>query len=360
MVSPGPPWRSGGIERLIRELAKRLKKDFNIVIYCTDSKPGLYYWEGLPVYVFRGYTSAYRFSISMCNILREAEYDLIHAHGFTTFMPLAASLTKKRIIFNPHFHSIGSTLSYRILRKIYDPIAGYCLFQNASLIVCNSNAEKNLVSDRFKVPDDKIEVIFNGVDIHKIKNAKPYNLNGKLILYVGRLEKYKNVQVAIQAVKYLPREYYLYIIGQGSYELNLRKLTEKLDLGKRAKFLGYLTNEEVYRWLKTCSLFIHLSGIESFGMTCIEALAAGKPVIVNDDNFGLKETADLFKGNIFTVNIKRVSAQQLSKLIEDKSEVQVNASLNDFDWHIIARKFKDAYIKALENSRARGQHYEVS
>ena len=350
VVSPWPPWYGGGIERTVGEVAKRLKRDFNIVIYCTNTKPGLYSWEDIPVYVFRGYTTAYHFSLSMYNALKKAKFDLIHAHCFTSFMPLAVSrIAKNKFIFNPHFHHMGSTLLYRMLKKIYDPVAGYHFFRNASLIVCNSVAEKDLILDRFQISNE-IEVIYNGVDTNRIKNAKPFDIDGKLILYVGRVEKYKNIEVAIQAVKHLPREHHLYVIGKGSYEGNLKGLTDKLGLNDRVRFLGYLTDEEVYRWLKTCSVFIHLSEIESFGMTCLEALAAGKPVIANDDHFGLKETADLFKGNIFTVNAKEILPHELSKLIEDTIQVQVNANLHDFDWNTIAERFKEAYIHILQNS----------
>jgi len=350
VVSARAPWCGGGVERTVGEVAKRLKKDFDIAIYCTNHKPGLYSWEDIPVYVFKGYIDAYRFSLPMYKALKKGDFDLVHAHCFTTFMPLVASrITKKSFVFNPHFHQIGSTLLYKTLRKIYDPFAGYYLFKNASLIVCNSVTEKNLILDRFQT-SRTIEVIYNGVDTHRIKNAQPYDIDGKLILYVGRLEKYKNVQVAIQALSFLPKEYHLCIIGKGSYEASLKRLTDELGLNDRVRFLGYLTDEAVYRWLKTCSVFINLSEIESFGMTCIEALAAGKPVIANDDHFGLKETADLFTGNIFTVNAKETSPQELSNLIEDTIEVRVNVNLHDFDWNTIAERFKEAYVRVLQNS----------
>lgn len=348
ILTPLPPWHSGGIERLVGEVARRLKKDFDIKIYCTDVMSGRYHWEGIPIYVFKGAT-LYRFSLPLYNAVKTSEFDLIHANGFSTFMPLAAFLTGKRYVLSPYFHPeavAGS--SYIIPRRIYARVTGYHIHWCAKSIVCNSNVEKNLILEKFRVPDSKVKVIYNGLDIQRISTAKPYNIDGRIVLTVGRLRKYKNVQRAIRVLKYLPKEYYLYIIGTGPYQLELKSLVKKLSLNDRVRFLGYLLDEEVYRWLKTCSVFIHLSKSETFGMTCIEALAAGRPVIVNNDNFGLQETAGLFD-HIYIVDGDRISDRELSKVVDDVSQKQVNVDLCDFDWNTIAGRFREVYTTALEN-----------
>lgn len=349
-VPPQAPWAAGGVERIAGEVAERLKKDFDIAIYCTGEKPDSLYWKDIPVFIFRGYTKAYFFSPTLYRALRKSRADLIHAHTFTTFMPFAASMSDKTFVFNPHFHHLASTLPFEMLRKIYDPTVGNYLFRNAGFIICNSHTERKLILKHFEIPPTKIDVIYNGVDIAKVRNAKPFDLDKKLILYVGRLERYKNVQVAVEAIKHLPQDYLLYIIGKGNYESSLRMRVRKLDLNKRVKFLGYVSDEEMYRWLKTCSVFVHFSEIESFGMTCIEALAAGRPVIANDDKFGLKETADLFRGKgIFTVDVRRNSIIEISEIIKEAEQLTVKVDLSDFDWNTITARFKEVYSRTLKN-----------
>lgn len=351
LVPPQAPWITGGVERIAGEVAQRLKKDFDMAIYCTGQKPGLYRWNDIPVHVFRGYTKAYFFSPALYQALRKSRADLFHAHTFTTFMPFAASLSGKTFVFNPHFHHLASTFQYEMLRTFYDPTIGNYLFRNANFIVCNSNTEKELILRHYEIPLSRIETIYNGVNIDKIKNAQPFDLDHKLVLYVGRLEKYKNVQVAIKAMKYLPSDYLLYVIGKGDYRTSLGGLVTKLGLNKRVKFLGYVKDEEMYRWLKTCSVFVHFSDIESFGMTCVEALAAGKPVVANNDKFGLKETADLFRGKgVFMVDVKEDSVREISETIKEAERFRINVDLSDFNWDTISDKFAHVYSRTLENS----------
>lgn len=334
---------------MVNEISKRLTKYFDVVIYCTDNKPGTYSQNGIPVHAFRGYTTAYNFSPSLYRSLKKVKCDLIHSHSFPTFMPLAASSAKgdKKLVFNPHFHILGSTLTYTLLRKIYEPTIGYYLFKTADLIVCFSSTEKFFIRKRFGLPANKFRVIYHGANIHEVESAKPYDLHEKIILYVGRLEKYKNVQMIIKSLQYLP-EYQFYVVGKGSYEASLKKVVNRSNLRDRVKFLGYLKDEDMYRWLKTCTVLVQLSKIESgFSITCLQALAAGKPVIVNDNIISLGETADLFKGKgVFPFNGEG-SAYELARLIEDVSSVQVHPDLGDFDWDTTARKFRDLYLEVL-------------
>jgi len=360
IVSPRPPWCGGGVERVVGEVARRLQKDLDISIYSTDDHPGVYYWQGLKVNVFRRYSEAYRFSLALFRCLKREKFDLIHSHSFPTFMPLAASQTiggKK--VFNPHFHYIGSTLKYRCLRKIYEPLIGSYLFEKADLIVCFSNTEKNLILQRFNVPHGKIKVIYNGIDVDVIRNSMPYDFDGKLILYVGRLERYKNVQMVIKAMPYLPNEYRFYVIGSGPYEANLKRLVHQLGLSSRVYFLGFVTDEEMYRWLNTCSVLVQLSEIESgLSIACLEALAAGKPIIVNDDFLALRETLELFGGKaVLPLKVTKSAVNELAKLVEDSTQLRARVSLHDFHWDTTAERVKNVYLNLLEgNSESTRRH----
>ena len=282
-------------------------------------------------------------------MLRKSEFDLIHAHCFSTFIPLAAYLARKKFVLNPHFHpqAVANT-SLIIPRRFYVRVFGCQVHRHAKLVVCNSNTEKNLISGKFRIPSDKIKMIYNGVDVEKIRSVKPFDTDERIILCVSQLYEYKNLQKAIQVLKYLPKEFRLYVIGKGPYLSELEFLTKRFGLSDRVKFLGYLPDKEVYKWLRTCSVFAHFSKSETFGMTCIEALAAGTPVVVNNDHFGLQETASLFP-EIYSVDVAKVSNKQLANVIQNISESRVNVDLSDFDWDNIAVKFKHAYMSALQN-----------
>jgi len=357
IVSPRPPWWGGGVERVVGEVAKRLTKDFDISVYCTDDYSGVYHWNGLQVYVFADRSidrSAYEgFSLQMLSYLRREEFDLIHSHNFSTFMPLAASLAGGgRKVFNPHYHYIASTLKYGVLRKIYDRLLGPYLFRNADSILCFSNTEKNLIFRRFGVPHNKMKVIYNGVNFDMIEKSRPYQFEGKLILYVGRLERYKNVHTVIRALRYVPDEYRFYVVGSGPYKFGLSRLVHQLGLGSRVRFLGYVTDKEMYRWLKTCSVLVQLSEIESgLSIACIEALAAGKPVIVNDDFLALRETVELFEGRgVLPFKVRKGVTRELAELVEDSTQLRVRVPLHDFKWDTTAERVKNVYLDLLEGN----------
>ena len=267
----------------------------------------------------------------------QEKFNIIHIHGTSNLYPLTMLIALKdwqKVVVSPHYHPTGSNLLFRILKPVYDRFIVSAYMRKVNKIICVSRTEKEILIDKFKLPRDKIEVIYNGVDIEKIRSFKSKripNQNEVSILYFGRLEKYKNVHIVIEALKYLPDTFVLYIVGKGPYETELRKLTRKLGLENRVKFLGFLPEEELYTLLHSIDVVVNLSDIEAFGIMVIESLAAGKPVIVNN-KLGLKELAGYFRGGIVAVNNlnPRNAADVILKTIENK-KVKIKG-LETFEW----------------------------
>lgn len=344
IVSPWEPWHIGGIERLVSNAAEHLMKDFDLEIYCTGHTTYKSTWNRIPISIFKGYTKGYRYSSQLAKALKKADFDIIHAHGFTTYAPYAAVKAKsnKKMIFNPHYHEFGSTLFYKFMRKVYDPTIGRHILKKADRIICVSNTEKSDLQSKFKIHDEKITIIPSGVDVEKMNIAEPFEFNGKLVLYVGRLEKYKNIHVTIQAMKYLPDDYRFHIIGNGPYRQGLENLIRDLSLENRVKILSNVSNGDVCRSMKTCSVFITLSNIEAFGLTVLEALASGRPVIVNN-KANLAELARKFEGCVVPMNIDEISKEGLGKTIMRIADKRISANLDEYRWENIAKKYQRVY-----------------
>jgi len=344
---------------MVAELAKRLKNTFSLKVYCTSDSSdqlGDHTWEGILVKVFQTYSFAYQLSLPLYRSIRgEKEVCLIHAHNYSTLIPLTVTLAQNDIpvIINPHFHRRAETKFNSLLRQVYDLWPGAYPLRRARLVVCNSNAERQSLLRKF--PDlQGVQVIYNGVDLDRIRLAEPYTAtSSKVILCVSRLVRYKNVHLILHALKYLPQEYKMVVIGTGSEMESLQALVAKLGLQGRVDFLGNVPDGELHRWYRTATVFAHLSEIESFGMTCIEALAAGTPVVANDDRAGLKETIELFHPYICAVDATRSSPQQIANVIEEAGHIKVDASLHGFDWDEIANQFRVLYSQVIE-SRGRG------
>jgi len=350
----------GGIETVVKEISERLaKKGFKIKVLATDPSGELLREEiinGVGVRRFKSWApneSYYLPYPDMLSDLSAERVDIIHVHSIHALTMHIAYIAHKlhakpKFVVSPYYHGKGHTKLAQMLWVPYRPLAKRIL-KNADGIVVNSRAQRTLIERTFK-PSSKIFTVYDGVNLNKIKNAESFTLseNCKKLLYVGRLEKYKNVHITIASMKYLPENYHFYVIGGGPFKPFLEKLVKSMGLRSRVHLLGFQSDDVVYRWLKTADMLIHLSDVESFGMTCIESLAAGTPVIANDDGFGLRETIALFPENIRMYRAGRESISKLSRLITEVAELKpIAVDVLQFSWDFIAETVSTIYKQIL-------------
>ncbi len=349
MVAPLPPWHSGGVERVVGEIAKQLSVRYATVEVCsgdlTSSESRV--WHDIRVRTFKTKEWRRYASLSLFNSIKRdsKNFDIVHAHGSGTLIPLIAALAKgeTRFVVSPHYHPHASRLSLSLLKKLYDSLFNAYVLRKASRVICVSDTERRYVQSRFKLPARSLVTIPNGIDIGRITKAKPYDVDYNVILSVGRLEKYKQNQLTIEAVKHLPAHYRFYMIGSGSYQRKLEDVMRKHQLGTRVKILGSCSDDDVYRWLKTCSVLVNLSQIEAFGITVLEALAAGKAVIVNN-KLGLAELARKFENAVFPIDSKQTDAAKLATIIEKVASRRIGrVDLHEFQWDRIAQRVLEVY-----------------
>lgn len=155
------------------------------------------------------------------------------------------------------------------------------------------------------------QVIYPPVDIEKfipIKENKGY------FLIVSRLSPYKRIDLAVEAFNKL--ELPLVIIGQGPQKRQLQKLANK-----NIKFLGFQPEEKVKEYYQNCQALI-FPGEEDFGITAIEAMAAGKPVLAFRSG-GLTETViEGVTGEFFDDPISEVLADGVRRLRENQNKYE--------------------------------------
>jgi len=330
VFAPKPYWFNEGQPKVLKEHNKRM----DLEIYCTDPT-GKECGNYKNVHVYKSYTNAYLFcpKLFCCK-----KTDKILAHGYTTFLSLIALFKCKELYFMPHYHPIGSSPLFKLFRTIYDPTIGKLLFNKSKKIFCVSEFEKKEIVSKFQINPKKIIVIYNGIDLNKFNNSHPYFVNKKIILYVGRFEKYKNIQLLMKAMKYLP-DYELKIIGSGPYLSELKKI-----LIPQIEIIKNLSDSEVARWYKTCSVFVTLSDIEAFGLTVVEALASGKPVVVNDAT-SLSEFADKYNC-VKKIKVHKQNSIELAKLIEQTSKIKIkNVDLSDYNWDKICKEIESEVVE---------------
>lgn len=346
----------GGVETCVKEISERLtKRGFEIKVLTTchsEEWPKEEVINGVEVRKFGSLAPNRIYDLpspSMLFELTRQRVDIIHAyniHAWTSFVAYVAHRmhTKPRFVISPFYHGRGQTKLADILWVPYRPFARK-IVQDADAIVVNSRAQKALIETTFK-PSSRRFIVYDGTNLAEIENAEPFALDAarRVLLYIGRLEKYKNVHIAIESMKYLPEDYHFYIIGRGTFGAYLQKCATSNNLQDRVHFLGYQPNNVAYRWLKTADVFVHLSAVESFGMTCIESLAAGTPVIANDDGLGLSETIALYPQRIRKFKVGKETVSKLASQISEVAELKpITVDVSQFSWGSIAERLEMVY-----------------
>lgn len=341
----------GGVETHVRELSERLvQHGHQVEIICTDPS-GNYSKEDsingvkitrFPAFAPRG---TIFFSPKIGSYIGKKEFDIVHIHNYHAFPAYHASRTAKgKLVFTPHYHGKGSTGITNALLIPYK-LFGRKIFDAARAVICVSDYERDLLIRDFHLDPSKTHVIPNGIDLEAIKRAEPFSDQGNIILYIGRLEKYKHIDVVIRAMPFIPDSKFYIIGGAGNYRSELINLVRDLGLEDRVRFLGHVTEEEKYRWLKTCSLLVNLSDTEAFGITVLEALAAGKPVVVNPVS-ALGEFVGKFEG-VYPYTIKQYSNHhqltELIKLILDRKK-EMYLDLKNYNWNHILKLIEEIYL----------------
>jgi len=349
IVSPHPPWVKGGVERVVGQIAIRLIKRWNVKILSKSNKDKKVNWYGIPVRLCKGSIAIPELKM-ISLVRREAEKaDIVHVHTASTSIPLEVYLgvRETNLVFSPHFHPVASSKFYVPIKKIHDRFIIKPFLKKARIIICVSETEKRFFQKYFDIREEKIRVIPNGVDIKKIRSYKPFKKEGKVLLYIGRFTKYKNIQEIVKAMKFIDPSIKLYLIGGGDYEKALKKIIREEGEEDRVNIVGTVSDDNLYRWINTADLLINLSSIEAFGITVLEGLAAGKKVIVNN-KMGLKELASIFK-DVEPVDVENCKSEDLANFIEKvltKKFIE-DKKLLEYDWENVAKQYTRVYEEIL-------------
>ena len=140
---------------------------------------------------------------------------------------------------------------------------------------------------------DRIEVVPNGVDLeHYCPNPETTRFSTPTVLFLGRLKRYKGVDVLLRAAATLNEEgapVRVLIGGKGDDLERLRSLTSELDLEERVEFLGFVSEEQKVDLFRRAWIHALPSAKEGWGIAVIEAGACGTPSVASDVP-GLRES----------------------------------------------------------------------
>lgn len=231
---------------------------------------------------------------------------------------------------------------------------------HASQIHCVSNFTKSLVLNITPKRKKNIKVIYNAIDLTKFSTGKKY-YKRNWIITICRLVKRKNVDNIIKAIKLLPysilKNYKYIIVGEGPEQKNLEILVKKLSLEKIVFFKGKVSENEKIKLLSNSKLFIMCSTTyanenEGFGISFIEAQAAGIPVI-GSKNGGSPEA--IGNGGLLVeneLNPKEI-AKNMELLLTDRKLYNqlvqnIQKRIGQFDIKKNVRKIEKIYKEVID------------
>jgi glycogen(starch) synthase len=229
------------------------------------------------------------------------------------------------------------------------------------IIVCSEFMKREVVR-LFNVPNDKVDVIFNGVDpskfefdwsyadrlSHRSKLALPTE---KIVLYVGRFVREKGIHVLLNAASAVlaeePNTKFL-IVGGGHRE-RFEKFVHWSGLQEKVLFTGFMANRALHMLYRCADVAVFPSLYEPFGIVALEAMAAGAPVVASDAG-GLREVVHNDEtGTLCYANDPGSLAWAILKVLRDparaqKLEERAKKRLRqDFDWGRIAEQTLQIY-----------------
>lgn len=222
-----------------------------------------------------------RFVVAACGRLR---FDVIHAHDWLTY---PAGLALARVTGRPlvvHVHSTEFDRSgVHVNQRVYDIERRG--MHGAIKVVSVSMLTKNLCVNRYSVPADKIEVIYNGVDLApQAVGMEDIQTKDKIVLYFGRITMQKGPEFFIQAAKRVLDVYTdvkFVVAGSGDQATRMIELAASLGIGQKVLFTGFLRGKDIARVFSLADLYVMPSVSEPFGIAPLEAMGHDVPVLIS-------------------------------------------------------------------------------
>ncbi len=225
----------------------------------------------------------YSFSVNLLRYLRShtGDFDIVHGHSYHTLVSHAAVSSGLPFVFTPHYHGTGHTPLRAFLHKLYRPV-GARQFRVADAVICVSDVERDLVVKGFPCAAGKAVTIPNGTDPRlPASDGERVAAGEPVVLTAGRLERYKNIDLVIDAFRALPSAAILVVAGDGPDRARLERRAEATEPGWPVVFAGRVSGPILDQLFAQASVVTSASDHEAFGLTLAEGLASGARVVAS-------------------------------------------------------------------------------
>ncbi len=313
-----------------------------------------YETDGRPKYQTRTLLEeVHRFAHQAAAIAEEEDFDLIHAHDWTSYLAGVAAkvVSGKPLILHVHATSFDQAASNNVDPSIFQ--IEQEAFTFADQVVTVSEFTRRILIEKHGVPADKVTVVHNGCDTFEPPRHVPV-LAGlkaqgkKIILYHGRITIQKGVDYFVRAARRVvdiePNVVFV-ISGWGDMTNQIIAQVGAMGLSGHVIFAGALWEEERDQMYQAADLVVMPSVSEPFGLVPLEALQHGTPSLVSKQSGVAEVLTHVLKVDFWDVD--EMANQILATLRYPVLHTQLRTSgrmeINRLSWAEAARKIKRLY-----------------
>ncbi len=354
--------QAGGAEKNIHELGKRLAaRGHEFTLFCAlhDGAEREEWMDGFRVIRRGGSYSVYLAALAHYRgVVRSCRPDVIidDINGIPFFTPVYSRVPRIGLFH----HRVGDIFKRELpfpLSRVGMFIEDHLLpllYAGDEMVTVSDSSRSDLVSMGFS--EERIHVVFNGVDTSRYTPSYEDKASVPTICYVGRLKRYKRIDILLRASHRLVGEFpdlRVSIAGKGDDQGRLEGLARDLGLEGVVEFMGFVPADEKLDLLRRSWVFTMPSEKEGWGITTLEANACGTPVVAFDVP-GLRDSVDHGRSGLL-VEDEEGFGEAIASILRDvdlRSDLSRGARewSTRYDWDVSAARL----LEILERVGRRG------
>ncbi len=238
------------------------------------------------VYAGDMFSEIQRYAALAAEIARNESFDVVHAHDWMTFPAGMAVAGLKGVPLVVHIHSTEFDRSgVHVDQRIYDIERRG--MHSAMKVIAVSSLTKNLITHHYGIESDKVEVVYNAIDVNGNGfDEEKYSIHKdeKIVLFLGRITMQKGPEYFIAAAKKVLEvmdNVKFVMAGSGDMIRRTIEMAAAMGIGHKVLFTGFLRGGDVEKVFKMADLYVMPSVSEPFGIAPLEAMSHDVPVIVS-------------------------------------------------------------------------------
>jgi glycogen synthase len=284
------------------------------------------------------------------DVAKDRNFDLIHCHDWMTVNAgiELKKLTGKKLVFTMHSTEYDRTTNVYPMDMIVN--TEKVGMDQSDFVITNSEGMKNQLSERYDINDEKITVVYNGIDRNRYMGLT--EKGSKSILFLGRLTSQKGPFYFLQAAKKVlekRKDVNFIVCGEGEKMVDMVNMAVKMGIMKNMIFTGFLSEEDVLKAYATADVYVMPSVSEPYGITALEAAASGTPVIVSKNAGVAEQMVHCFKVDFWDTHEMANMILSLLKynVLKDCMRKNCYKEVESFGWDKVAEKTLCVYRRAI-------------